>query len=277
MPGKAPMTRGATLALVLGAILAGGAPAEPDPESAGGDIPAPFAPFEHLVGAWKGTAIPKANRLKGWPERHLWAWAFSGGSPVGMTLAIEGGKVLTKGRLTFDPASRRYRLEGADADRKPVAFAGALDADGKALVLDRVGPAAEGKERLTIRLNSNLIRYTMWLDRQEPGAPQFARVIDVNLGKEGESFASGASAADLPRCIITGGSATMSVTYEGKSYPLCCTGCRDEFMDNPAKYVKKALLRGQDAGKGKVKTAASPSPSVGKDDGAFDGLVDEPK
>lgn len=244
-------------------------------DSTGGDIPAPLAPFEHLVGAWKGMGIPAANRLKGWPEKHLWAWKFEKGTPVGLALSMEGDKTLTKGQLTFDPATKKYRLEGTDAAGKPVVFTGSLDESGRALQLDREGPGAEAAhERLTIRLNSNQIRYTIWLDRKDAGAPQFARAVEINLGKEGESFAAGGSAADLPKCIITGGAATLSVSYEGKSYPLCCTGCRDEFMENPAKYVKKALLREQN--KGKVKTATATS-RVGKDDGAFDGLVDEPK
>ena len=108
------------------------------------------------------------------------------------------------------------------------------------LTLDRVGDTSEGKQRLIIWPNSNLIRYTLWLEHQDPGDPQFKKVIEVGLTKEGESFAAGGSAADLPKCIITGGAAAMTVSYQGKTYPLCCSGCRDEFNDNPEKYVKKA-------------------------------------
>jgi YHS domain-containing protein len=266
--------RGVTRALVLGMVLGGPAMATPDAPESTSTVPAPFTPFEHLVGAWKGMAIPATNRLKGWTERHLWAWKFADGQPVGMTLTIEGGKVLAKGQLLYDATTRAYRLEGTDPSGKPVAFTGAWDAPRKTLVLDRAEASPGAKERLSIRLNSNLIRYTMWLDRREPGAPQFAKVIDINPGKEGEAFAASGSAVELPKCIITGGAATLSVTHEGKTYPLCCTGCRDEFLDNPAKYVQKALLQAQDAVKTKVKTASSAS--VGKDDGAFDGLVDDP-
>ena len=91
----------------------------------------------------------------------------------------------------------------------------------------------------------------MWVDHQEPGAPQFKRTIEVGLTKEGEAFAAGGSASDLPKCIITGGASTMTVSYQGKSYPLCCSGCRDEFNDNPAKYVQKAALAGARRGRGR--------------------------
>ena len=42
-----------------------------------------------------------------------------------------------------------------------------------------------------------------------------------------------------PECVVTGGLGTISVNYKGKTYYVCCTGCRDEFKDNPEKYIKE--------------------------------------
>jgi YHS domain-containing protein len=235
------------------------------------EIPEAFVPFEHMIGGWKGMAIPAANRLKGWEEIHNWAWKFVKGVPVGMSLELKNDKTLARAQLTYDAATRQYRLEGTDGAGKPVVYVGSLEK--KALVLNRVGPTVEGKDRITIRPNANMIRYTMDFDRQEPGAPQFKNLTAIGLTKEGESFAAGGSAAELPKCIITGGTANMTVTYQGKTYPICCSGCRDEFNDNPEKYVKKAALRAE-AGQSKAPVKAASS-SVGKDDGSFDGLVDE--
>ncbi len=239
------------------------------------EVPAPFLPFEHMIGGWKGTAAPSVNRVKGWQESHGWAWKFEKGKPVGMSVTFEGDKAIAKGQLSFDAAAKKYHLDGTDPTGKPIAFLGALSPDGKSLTLDRVGPAAEGKDRLILRPNSNKIRYTLQIDRQEPGSPQFKNVIGVGLTKEGESFAAGGGGADLPKCIMTGGASTLSVSYQGKSYPVCCTGCRDEFNDNPEKYARKADLATKgDPGKGK---AAEKPAAKGKDDGSFDGLLDEPK
>jgi YHS domain-containing protein len=270
---ETPMRRGEMLAwsLAVSLLVGAWAVARPDEEK---EIPAPFAPFEHMVGGWKGAAVPAANRIRGWPERHLWAWKFAKGVPIGMNITIEGGKILSQALLSYDPATPQYRLEGTDPAGQPVAYVGPLNPKTNALELDRVGTVPDGsKERLTIRPNSNLIRYTMNVDRQEPGAPQFGHYIEAGLTKEGESFAAGGAAADLPKCIVTGGTATLSVSYQGKTYPLCCTGCRDEFTENPAKYVQKALLRAQ-AGGGKP---AGARPAAGKDDGSFDDLFTAPK
>ena len=246
-------------------------------ESERREIPEPFVPFEHMIGSWKGQGIPAANRLKGWPEKHSWAWKFAKGVPVGMSIVLEGDKTLTKADLTVDPTGKQYRLEGTAADGKPVTYAGTFGgtSSSKMLTLDRVGDTPEGKERIVIWPYSNMIRYALTLERQDPGAPQFKKVIEVGLTKEGEAFAAGGSAADLPKCIITGGSATMSVSYQGKSYPLCCSGCRDEFNENPEKYVKKVAMRAE---KGDAKTPVkAASAGAGKDDGAFAGFGDEEK
>src|SRR5690349_16013701 len=80
--------------------------------SAQEQIPAGFEPFEHLVGGWKGTVVPTANRLRGWVVKHNWAWKFDHGKPVAMTLTLDTDKVLKQGTLTYDPATGQYRLEG---------------------------------------------------------------------------------------------------------------------------------------------------------------------
>lgn len=240
-----------------------------------GTVPPELAPFEHLIGAWKGQGIPQANRLKGWSERHLWAWKFTRGRASGLSIEMDGDRTLRQSALRYDPAKKVYRLEGTDPDGQPIAFVGPVDAKGQTLTLTREGKTEGGPQRLTIRLNSNRIRYTMLLETKSPGAPQWTKIIDVNLGKEGESFAAGGSAEDLPKCIVTGGAATLAVTYQGKSYPLCCTGCRDEFNENPAKYVEKLARRSQGSGKD---AARAPARSRGSDDDAFDGVVeDRPK
>jgi YHS domain-containing protein len=268
--------RSTILATCLVAVLAGLTAATEwsgDEPSAGREIPAPFAPFEYLIGSWKGMGVPTANKLKGWSETHAWAWRFEKGAPVGLTVTFQGDKVLTRGQLAYDAASKRYTLTGTGTDDKPLTFSGALDASGKQLVLDRVGAAPDGsRQRLTLYPNASFIRYTLRVSEQEPGAPQFKTAIDVGLTKEGEAFAAGGAAADLPKCIVTGGAATITVSYQGKTFPLCCTGCRDEFNDNPEKYIKKAALRAEAAGKAPAKAATS-----AKDDGAFDGLIDGPK
>lgn len=220
--------------------------------------PPEFEPFEYLLGAWKGTSLPAANKIRGWQEKHQWAWKFEKGKPVGLNLDMQGGKVVVKGLLSFDPKSKTYKLEAEGPEGKKAVYLGAFNKAQTFLTLDREGlSTSAAKERLILGLLDNRIRYTFVVDRKESGSPQFKHAIESSFTKEGEAFASGGGAADLPKCIVTGGSATMTVSFNGQSYPVCCSGCVDEFKENPEKYVKKFLARmqsGQGSPSGVAKT-----------------------
>ncbi len=128
-----------------------------------------------------------------------------------------------------------------------------------------------------MRPNANFVRYTMNEDIKEPGSIQFKHVIEIGLTREGESLASGATSSERPKCIVTGGAASMTLVHGGKSYPICCTGCREEFNENPEKYIKKAaLLNSSQSGKSK---AGQPAVSrVSRFEDAFAGdVADSPE
>lgn len=245
------------------------------------DLSPALAPLEYLIGGWKGTGVPTANRIKGWAERHAWAWKFEKGAPVGLTVEMTGSKVVSKAVLSADPATDGYVLKGVGPDGKPVSFTGKLDRAARTLTLARQGAAPDGSlQRLTLFPNADLVRYTVQFDQRETGSPQYKHAIETGLTREGASFASGGAAAEGPKCVVTGGAATLTVSYNGTSYPLCCTGCRDEFNDNPEKYVKKlALMRtAGDPAKPSVSNAAMPgkdaAPAAGPADSTAAGKAE---
>jgi YHS domain-containing protein len=250
-----------------------GRPSPAQEATSGTDLPPSLASLEYLIGQWKGPGVPKDNpsqRFRGWNETHSWAWIFAKGKPVGLSVTIEGGKIISKGTLKYDEARKLYLLEGdepGDAG-KHVEYAGKFDASGKLLTLERAD--ASGTRRILLRPNANYIRYTMNAERKSPGSSKFSPLVEVGVTKEGESFAAGSTTVERAKCIVTGGAAAMTVTYQGQSYPICCSGCLEEFNDNPKKYLDKLALKMKD---GNQADAAGPARTarIGRNEDAFGG------
>ena len=77
-------------------------------------------------------------------------------------------------------------------------------------------------------------RFSMKVEKQEGGKGLFEDEFAMLGNKDGVV----AGAPRKPECIVSGGEASMTVSYNGKTYYVCCSGCRDEFNANPKKYAK---------------------------------------
>jgi hypothetical protein len=202
-----------------------------------------LAPFNVLVGAWRGSGAPegtKEERAAGaWNETIEWVWQFKG-QDAWLAAAFEKGKHFTKGELRYTPdrddktAPPRFTLTLTKPDKSTASYAGSLKE--KTLTLNRVDGRLGDEERLVFSLlhhNRHLYR----LETRPAGSTvAFTRRFQVGATKEGVPF------ADVPKgpeCIVSGGLGTIRVSHAGKEYWVCCSGCRDEFKENPDKYVKE--------------------------------------
>ena len=64
----------------------------------------------------------------------------------------------------------------------------------------------------------------------------FARHYVVAATREGESLGT---AEKKNVCVVTGGLGKIAFSYQGETYYVCCSGCRDAFNDDPAKFVRE--------------------------------------
>ena len=55
-------------------------------------------------------------------------------------------------------------------------------------------------------------------------------LAEIGYTRQGSNFGKGSTG---PECIVTGGFGSMKVEYQGQTYYVCCTGCRDLFNDDP--------------------------------------------
>jgi hypothetical protein len=194
-------------------------------------------PFNILVGSWKGAGMMEGTseeRQKGhWLETVTWAWHFKG-DEASLTVQFDKGKYFASGELRPAATQGKFDLALVTVDKEKRTYTGMLK--GRQLMLERDVPGGKIIERLTFSLlHDNRITYR--LETRRATGTLLTKKYLVGLTKEGVPFVDvGRSERE---CIVSGGTGTIPVTYEGKTYYVCCTGCRDEFKANPAKYVKE--------------------------------------
>jgi hypothetical protein len=209
-------------------------------------------PFNVLVGSWKGSGAPegtKEERIAGsWEETVSWEWKFKD-QDAWLAVTFTKGKHFTKGELRYTPdkdkrdADPRFTLTLTGTDKSTATFVGGLTDKDKVLTLTRTdGPAGE-EQRLVFSLLHNNRHLYRFETRPAGTTVAFTKKYQVGATKEGVAF------ADVPKgpeCIVSGGLGTMKVTYKGKDYWVCCSGCRDEFKADPEKYIKEAETKAKE-------------------------------
>jgi YHS domain-containing protein len=190
---------------------------------------------QEFIGLWnlEGTQKDGAKTVA-WKEKVTWGWNFKGEPSITVDFAEGKGKHFTGGVLKFDPAKKKYLLTLNTADKKEEVFEGTVPPAG-GLKLERKDAKTGDVYLLTLGTLAEGIRFQVKYEKKEGGKGLASSVFAMNGNKDGESFAGGAK---KPECIVSGGAANMAVSYNGKTYYVCCTGCRDEFNANPKKYAK---------------------------------------
>ena len=185
-----------------------------------------------FVGQWKGNGETKSGKTELWKESAEWAWDLKGEEPA-LKVKFTGGKQFTEGTLKYLPDKKKYELTAKDMDKKDQVFTGEIKA--RKLVLTREDADTKDKYTIEMSTNNDGARFVYNVAAQKKGVGIARRLVEVGLTKEGASLAGGKK----NECIITGGLGTIAVSYNGKTYYVCCTGCRDEFNANPKKYVEE--------------------------------------
>jgi hypothetical protein len=190
-------------------------------------------PFNDLIGSWRGTATPVGSRAEVqqnfWVETLAWSWQFKG-KDAWLEAQFDKSKHFKSGTLRYRPERDDYSLQVITVAGDKHEYAGRLAK--RDLTLER--DTKEETQRLVFTLlhsNRFLYRY----ETRPAGKTLFARKYQVGATKEGVPFATGSG---QPECIVSGGLGTTPVMFEGKTYYVCCSGCRAEFQENAAQYVR---------------------------------------
>ncbi len=216
-----------------------------------------LAALQDFVGPWRGVGqIRRGSNQGAWIEQAEWVWKFDD-----QTAAIEfkapKAKHLRSGVITPSAQAGRLQLDALLADSTPVHYEGSVvnqKQDGKEqgaqkksdsgrLVFEASSKQTTEKPtapaRITLRLTAGGKRLVVLLERRL-GESRYARMAEIGYTRRGSQFGQGASYIE---CVVTGGLGTIPVTYEGQTYQVCCSGCRDLFDANPQTVLEEYRAR----------------------------------
>lgn len=200
--------------------------------------------LQDFVGKWKGVGqVRRGSAQGGWIEAADWRWDFHDGQSA-LLFTAPHAKYLTTGTITSSPlgdkapADVKYKLTAKTADKEEVIYVGGLQDDGSlTFSTDYVSPNAPN--RFTLRFAAEKKRLVVLIEKRT--APDtYARLGEVGYTREGSGFGEGKFE---PECVVTGGVGTMTISYKGKTYYVCCTGCKDLFEADPETCIAEYEAR----------------------------------
>ena len=205
-------------------------------------------PVQAFVGGWRGVGQPKRGSNQGaWTEESQWSWRFQQGHAE-LVAQISQGKYYARFLLQAGDKTGQFVLlalpiekDQSDPPPPPQRFLGTLRED--TLELTAEDPAEDRPARISIRLVAAGDRMLVLYEKRLAEGT-FARLAEVGSTRKGSSFAK--AAASGPECVVTGGLGTIAVTHKGQKYFVCCTGCRDLFLDDPEKALVEYRQRKED-------------------------------
>lgn len=195
-----------------------------------------------FIGEWKAVGGPDKPRPdprdQTWKESISWSWKFKGADSW-LTLSVRDGKHFKSGALHYRADKKHYELTMVDPKDQKQIFTGQRDEKGY-LTLERVDPTSGDTQQITMNSAGDGVRFVYKFAVKPNGRTIFTKMYQVAATKEGEALAAKSSGKKGNECIVTGGLATIAVSYKGQSYYVCCTGCKEAFEDNPEKYINAA-------------------------------------
>lgn len=212
-------------------------------------------PLQILLGQWRGTTRREFQNFKA-VDSHEWVWDLrTDPSQPALTIRSDKSPYVKAGKLTWDTKLERFVMLATDSEDRERRFFGDYSeapheitgSDDKQhrvfrLVLNEERTGQDGEQwQLAISQQENN-RYLLEVGKRR-GTAAFARYDTVSTQRDGTSFALSDTDYAEKACIISEGLGTMELTWKGRSYWVCCSGCRAAFEEEPDKWIARAAQR----------------------------------
>ena len=212
------------------------------------EVVAALKPIQVLLGKWQGL-IKNASRS----EVHDWVWDLKT-DPVfpALVLNVRDGEFFTNARLTYDPRVDQFLMTTVDEEDVTLSFTGKFKAepkdvpseDGKGvertfqLELTENADSGRGTRFQYVFKQQHNNRYLVDVNRAR-GRAKFQQFDVIGSQRDGVSFAKADDDYGDKTCIISGGLGTSTVTYKGRTFYVCCSGCKAAFDDEPERWIAR--------------------------------------
>ena len=210
-------------------------------------------PFQVMLGKWRWITNRKFDGSNKSGEDLEWVWDFRHNrNQPSLTAKCTGHPYFDQIWLTYLPEQGKFRMTTEPVEGAARDFIGDWTKDGEPheesdgkkmqrtykLQLSQTAPQTGEQWQLVFQqLDNN--QYLLTMTRRPQHGEQYGPLDVVRQQRSGTSFAVADSDNPGPKCIISGGLGSMTVTYKGKSYPVCCTGCAAAFNDDPERWLAK--------------------------------------
>lgn len=232
-----------------------GPAAKSNPEQQIRTVIAKLQPLQILLGQWRGTTRREYENFKA-VDIHEWVWDLrSNPSQPALTIQSDKSPYIRTGRLTWNTDQNKFAMTVTDPAGTTRQFIGEFTEPVHEIVgsddkLHRVfrlefnqTDSGDGSElwQLAFAQQENN-RYLLEVSKRR-GKADFARFDTVSTQRQGTSFALSDAGYAEKTCIISEGLGTMEVTYKGRSYWVCCTGCKAAFEEDPETWIARAAKK----------------------------------
>ncbi len=214
-------------------------------------------PFQVFLGKWNWTTLKKFGNFAKHGEDLAWVWDFrTDKSRPALVFETSEHPYFKTGSLTWLAEDEKFRLTTRSPEGDERVFVGTWieggepkeEHDGKRvqrsfkLDLEQQTPAEGDRWKVTLQLLDN-DQYQMQLTKRPETGTTYGPLDVVRQQREGTSFAVADSDNPGPKCVVSGGLGSSMVSYQGKSYPVCCSGCAAAFNDDPERWIAKMMKK----------------------------------
>lgn len=215
-------------------------------------------PLQVMLGQWRGTTRRDYEGFKA-VDSHEWIWDLQTDvNQPALKVTSDKSPFMKSARLTWNVDKSRFVLNAIDNDNVNREYEG----DYTDPVHEIVGPDDKLHRVFRMELtqtedpinDTNGERWQVAFVQQENnryllevskrrGNARFQRYDTVSTQREGTSFAISDTDYGDKTCIISQGLGTTAVSFQGKTYWVCCSGCKAAFEEDPALWIARAAKR----------------------------------